>query len=135
MDSTTVVGPVISRHALKTINAHIQDALAKGAVNATPQQVMEQTLPEQGNYIHPTLLTGMNPEMIMMQEETFGPVVAVCGVDSDEEAIKLMNGSKYGLTASVWTADIAKGKATIRQLEAGTVFVNRCDYPNPVSSQ
>jgi acyl-CoA reductase-like NAD-dependent aldehyde dehydrogenase len=84
--------------------------------------------------MHPTLLTGMNHEMIMMQEETFGPVVAVCQVKNDDEAIHLMNDSKYGLTASVWTTDIANGAKLIRRLEAGTVFVNRCDYPNPVSS-
>ena len=68
-----------------------------------------------------------------MREETFGPIIPVAKVGSDEEAIRLMNDSDYGLTASVWTNDISRGNEIIEQLEAGTVFVNRCDYPNPVS--
>ena len=69
--------------------------------------------------------------MEVMVEETFGPVIPVAKVSSDEQAIKLMNESEYGLTASVWTKDIARGSEIIEELDAGTVFVNRCDYPNP----
>lgn len=70
--------------------------------------------------------------MLTMREETFGPVMPIMKVSSDEEAVALMNDSDYGLTASVWTKDIARGEEIIDQIEAGTVFINRCDYPAPV---
>lgn len=71
--------------------------------------------------------------MRVMREETFGPIIPVASVSSDDEAIRLMNDSQYGLTASVWTKNLAKGEELIERLEAGTVFVNRADYPSPVS--
>lgn len=70
--------------------------------------------------------------MITMKEETFGPVMPIMKVSSDDEAVALMNDSDYGLTASVWTRDVACGEELIERLEAGTVFINRCDYPSPV---
>lgn len=70
--------------------------------------------------------------MLTMKEETFGPVMPIMKVSSDEEAVSLMNDSTYGLTASVWTRDIARGEELIDSIEAGTVFINRCDYPSPV---
>lgn len=70
--------------------------------------------------------------MVTMKEETFGPVMPIMKVSSDEEAVALMNDSDYGLTASVWTKDMARGEELIDQIEAGTVFINRCDYPAPV---
>lgn len=71
--------------------------------------------------------------MITMKEETFGPVMPIMKVSSDEEAIALINDSDYGLTSSVWTKDLSEGEKVIDQIEAGTVFLNRCDYPAPVS--
>jgi acyl-CoA reductase-like NAD-dependent aldehyde dehydrogenase len=70
--------------------------------------------------------------MTVMKDETFGPVLPIMKVSSDEEAVALMNDSEYGLTASVWTRDIARGEELIAEIEAGTVFINRCDYPSPV---
>lgn len=70
--------------------------------------------------------------MRVMTEETFGPVLPIQKVSSDEEAVRLMNDSDYGLTASVWTKDLSKGEDLLEKLDAGTVFVNRCDYPSPV---
>ncbi|KAL4863300.1 Aldehyde/histidinol dehydrogenase [Aspergillus spectabilis] len=67
----------------------------------------------------------------VMNQETFGPVIPIIRVSSDEEAVKWMNESDYGLTASIWTKDLEAGEKLMRQLEAGTVFINRCDYPNP----
>jgi acyl-CoA reductase-like NAD-dependent aldehyde dehydrogenase len=72
--------------------------------------------------------------MRIMREETFGPIIPVAKVIGDNEAVRLMNDSDYGLTASVWTQDIDRGQQIADLLEAGTVFVNRCDYPSPVSS-
>lgn len=128
-----MVGPVISRAAEKNIKAQIQDALDKGAVDATPKNDSFASAPSSGNYVAPILLTNVTHNMEVMREETFGPVIPVAKVKDDEEAVRLMNDSDYGLTASVWTKDIARGEELIEQLEAGTVFINRCDYPNPVS--
>jgi acyl-CoA reductase-like NAD-dependent aldehyde dehydrogenase len=67
----------------------------------------------------------------VMTEETFGPVVGIMRVSSDDEAIRLMNDSRYGLTASIWTADLAAGDAIARKIATGTCFLNRCDYLDP----
>ncbi|OPB36270.1 aldehyde dehydrogenase [Trichoderma guizhouense] len=130
-DTKTMVGPVISRAAEKTINAQISDALAKGAVNATPENKSFTSASKDGNFVAPILLTNVTHDMDVMREETFGPVIPVAKVKDDDEAVRLMNDTEYGLTASVWTKDIARGEELIELLEAGTVFVNRCDYPNP----
>lgn len=66
-----------------------------------------------------------------MREETFGPLIPVQKVSSDEEAIALMNDSNFGLTASVWSKDIAKAQSLLKKVKAGTAFVNRSDFPAP----
>ncbi|OJJ76907.1 hypothetical protein ASPBRDRAFT_140287 [Aspergillus brasiliensis CBS 101740] len=130
-DKSTTTGPVVSQAALKNIQSHIDDALSKGAVNATPQNPTFENTPAEGNYQVPTVLTNVTHDMVVMREETFGPVMPIMKVSSDDEAIALMNDSDYGLTASVWTRDIAKGEELIERLDAGTVYINRCDYPSP----
>lgn len=129
----THVGPVISKRSKETIEAHIKEALENGAVDATPANSTFDSPPQDGNYVKPTLLTNVNHNMTVMKDETFGPVIPVMRVKDDAEAIKLMNDSEFGLTASIWTKDVEKGEELIEQVEAGTVFVNRCDYPSPVS--
>jgi len=69
--------------------------------------------------------------MLVMREETFGPVAAVAAVDDDTEAIARMNDSDLGLTASVWTRDLAAARHLGSRIEAGTVFMNRCDFLDP----
>lgn len=132
-DKTTHIGPVISKRSKDTIEAHVKDALDKGAKDATPENETFKSPPAYGNFVKPTLLTGVDHSMTVMTEETFGPVIPVMKVKSDEEAIKLMNDSEFGLTASIWTKDTKKGEELAENVEAGTVFVNRCDYPSPVS--
>lgn len=133
-DKSTHVGPVVSKRSAETIQAHIKDAVDKGAKNATPENDTFRNPPADGNYVAPTLLTGVTHEMAVMTEETFGPVIPVMKVKDDAEAIRLMNDSQFGLTASIWTKDVPKGHELIDDVEAGTVFVNRCDYPAPVCS-
>lgn len=132
-DKNTNVGPVISQASKTSIEKQIEDALAKGALDATPENASFQNPPTEGNYVAPRLLLNVTHDMVVLKEETFGPVIPVAKVSSDEEAVKLMNDSDYGLTASVWTKDLQRGEELIQELEAGTVFINRADYPSPVS--
>lgn len=131
-DENTQVGPVISKHARETILSHISEAVGKGAKDETPTNVTFENFPSDGNYVKPTLLTGVNHDMVVMTQETFGPVIPVMKVEGDDEAVKLMNDSEFGLTASVWSRDIAGAEKLVEGVEAGTVFINRSDYPSPV---
>lgn len=130
-DKSTQIGPVISKRSQAAIDAHIHDALWKGAKNATPENASFASPPAEGNFVAPTLLVGVDHSMAVMTEETFGPVIPVMKVSGDEEAVKLMNDSEFGLTASIWTADTKRGEELAGEVEAGTVFVNRCDFPSP----
>ncbi|KAF4555547.1 Aldehyde dehydrogenase-like protein 16 [Elsinoe fawcettii] len=130
-DKGTHVGPVVSKRSAETIRTHIEDALSKGAQDATPKNESFQNPPKDGNYVAPTVLINVSHDMIVMKEETFGPVVPIMKVKSDDEAVKLMNDSEFGLTASIWTKDVEKGNQLADDIDAGTVFVNRADYPSP----
>lgn len=133
-DPKTQIGPVISKRAKETIQAHVADAIKKGAKDETPANDTFENFPSDGNYVKPTLLTGANHEMVIMTEETFGPVIPVMKVSGDAEAVRLMNDSTFGLTASVWTKDVPAAEKLVEEIEAGTVFVNRSDFPSPVST-
>ena len=132
MDPSTSVGPVVSRKSMNTIHAHIQDALEKGAKDVTPDNSSFVVPRPDGNYVKPTLLVGVTHDMDIMNEETFGPVIPVMKVGDDDEAIRLMNDSEFGLTASIWTRNEVVGEELAHSVEAGTVFLNRSDYPSAV---
>lgn len=132
-DKATHLGPVVSKRSKEMIEAHVKDALDKGAKDATPENESFMSPPADGNYVKPTLLTNVDHSMTVMTEETFGPVIPVMKVSGDDEAIRYMNDSEFGLTASIWTRDTDKGAELATSVEAGTVFVNRCDFPSPVS--
>ncbi|KAK3292116.1 Aldehyde/histidinol dehydrogenase [Chaetomium fimeti] len=131
LDKDTHLGPVVSKKSQEAIERHVKDALDKGAVNATPANETFSKLPERGNFVVPTLLTNVTHDMKVMKDETFGPIIPVMKVKTDDEAVKLMNDSEFGLTASIWTKDTDKGYELCDGVEAGTVFVNRCDFPSP----
>jgi acyl-CoA reductase-like NAD-dependent aldehyde dehydrogenase len=82
-------------------------------------------------WLAPQVLTDVDHTMQVMTEESFGPVVGLMKVSGDEEAVRLMNDSPYGLTASVWTRDEAAAERIGSELETGTVYMNRCDYLDP----
>lgn len=124
---TTTLGPVVSGHAAESIRRQVADALAQGARMAIGAG-METS---HGPYVPATVLTGVDHSMAIMTEETFGPTVGIMPVDGDDMAIRLMNDSRYGLSASVWTGDRAAGAAILGRVATGTGFVNRCDYLDP----
>ncbi|KAL4932342.1 aldehyde dehydrogenase family protein [Aspergillus undulatus] len=130
-DKATTTGPVISHQAVKNIQSHIDEALSRGATDSTPVNPTFANPPSTGSFIAPRVLTNVSHDMRVMREETFGPVIPIMKVASDDEAVALMNDSNYGLTASVWTKDIKAGEDLIERIEAGTVFINRSDYPAP----
>lgn len=132
-DKATHVGPVISKAAKANILQQIKDAIEAGAKDETPENASFAHLPAEGNYVKPTLLTNVSHNMSIMRDETFGPVIPVMKVSSDDKAIELMNDSEFGLTASIWTKDVEVGEKLTERVEAGTCFVNRADYPSPVS--
>lgn len=126
----TTLGPVVRSSSADFIRDQINEALGQGAVAHIDSQDFK--MDKQGTpYLAPQVLTGVNHSMRIMTEETFGPVVGIMSVSSDEEAIRLMNDSIYGLTAAVFTRDIDKGIAIGEQLQTGTFFLNRCDYLDP----
>ncbi|EWY96419.1 NAD-dependent aldehyde dehydrogenase [Fusarium oxysporum NRRL 32931] len=128
----TQLGPVVSKRSKQTAEEHIKDAVDSGAKDATPENETFSNPPTKGNFVKPTLLTGVNHSMRVMTEESFAPIIPVMKVKDDSEAVKYMNDSEFGLTASIWTKDTDKGYELAEDVEAGTVFVNRCDYPAPV---
>jgi acyl-CoA reductase-like NAD-dependent aldehyde dehydrogenase len=113
------IGPLINDAAVAQITAQFDDAIARGATVAARADA-----PAARSFFPPTVLTGITDEMKVMQEETFGPLLPVIKVRDAEEAIRRANDSPFGLSASVWTRDRARGAAIARELEAGTVMIN-----------
>ncbi|MGA9308371.1 MAG: aldehyde dehydrogenase family protein [Candidatus Sulfotelmatobacter sp.] len=121
LDGETDIGPMIHQRQLRIVEAHVEDAVARGARVLTGGS-RSQELGE--NFYRPTVLADVTREMRIMREETFGPVLPVMAFDSDDEAMRLANDSEYGLAASVWTRDRARGERLARRIKAGTVMVN-----------
>ena len=115
------IGPLIRERQLHTVEQHVEDARLRGARVLTGGQRRRSLGP---TYYAPTVLADVTHEMLVMREETFGPVLPLMAFDSDEDAIRLANDSEYGLAGSVWTRDRARGERVARQINAGTVMVN-----------
>ncbi len=128
LDDATTMGPLIDERALEAVHAQLRDALAKGARIVSGGRRWKDG---RGWYWEPTLIADCPADADVMREETFGPIVPVCAVKGDAEALALMNDSRYGLTASIWTKDPARVERIARDLDVGTVFQNRCDYLDP----
>ena len=121
LDAHSDVGPMIQERQVRIVEAHVEDAKARGA------RVLAggNRLPELGaNFYAPTVLAGVTQDMRIMREETFGPVLPVMACADDDEAVRLANDSEYGLAASVWTRDAKRGERLARRIHAGTVMVN-----------
>ena len=121
LDYSAGMGSLISAQQLQTVRHHVDDAVAKGATVLTGGRARPDVGP---NFYEPTILTGVREDMAAFHDETFGPVVSLYPVDSEEEAIAKANDSPYGLNFSVWTGDPKRGRRVAAQLQAGTVNVN-----------
>jgi acyl-CoA reductase-like NAD-dependent aldehyde dehydrogenase len=126
LDPRTTLGPMVRADAAEAVRAQIRDAIGRGARALLPVDDSKET-----PYLPPQVLVGVNHGMAVMTEETFGPVVGIQPVSDDQEAVRLMNDSRYGLTASIWTADAEAALAMGERVESGTWFMNRCDYLDP----
>ncbi|XLX41109.1 aldehyde dehydrogenase family protein [Ectopseudomonas mendocina] len=129
-DPQTTLGPLVRAEAADFVRTQIAEALEQGArAHIDPA---EFPLDAPGTpYLAPQVLTNVNHEMRVMTEESFGPVVGIQKVASDEEALALMNDSEFGLTAAIFSRDVDAAMALADRVEAGTVFLNRCDYLDP----
>jgi acyl-CoA reductase-like NAD-dependent aldehyde dehydrogenase len=126
----TDVGAMSSERQLSIVDDHVQDAIQRGAVIPTGGR---RNPAFEGSFYEPTVLTGVDHGMEIMREETFGPVLPIMTFKSDAEAVALANESIYGLTASVWTRDIARGRRLAEQIDAGTVMVNEVVYTHALA--
>ena len=129
-DANTNLGPMVRRSAADFVRAQIAEAVAQGAKSLVDEAAFPAS--QVGTaYLSPHVLVNVNHNMRVMREESFGPVVGIMAVQDDEEAIRLMNDSDFGLTASIWTQDALAAEALAGQIATGTVFMNRCDYLDP----
>lgn len=130
LQQDTTIGPMVNSTAATFVRAQIHDALARGAVALVSETEFAASVPGTP-YLGPTVLVNVDHSMSVMRDESFGPVIGIMRVKSDDEAAALMNDSPYGLTASVWTSDQDAAIRIGNHIETGTVYMNRCDYVDP----
>jgi succinate-semialdehyde dehydrogenase/glutarate-semialdehyde dehydrogenase len=124
------LGSMTSEAQLRTVERHVYEATARGAKALTGGERVPDV---PGPFFPPTVLTNVDHDMEVMREETFGPVLPIMTFRNDDEAVRLANDSIYGLTASVWTTDMARGKKLAERIESGTVMVNEVLYTHGIA--
>ena len=129
LDETTTLGPMAHVRFAEEVRAQTADAVARGATALVDPALFPED--DGAAYLMPQILTNVTHDMRVMRDESFGPVVGIMKVENDGQAIELMNDSDFGLTASLWTADAGRAAKIGRQIETGTVFMNRADYLDP----
>ncbi|MBC7872018.1 MAG: aldehyde dehydrogenase family protein [Chitinophagaceae bacterium] len=130
LEAATTLGPLVRTRSAEFVREQIQQAVQMGAkalLNAEEFAAYAENSP----YLAPQILVGVDHRMSIMIDETFGPVLSIMRVQDDEEAIRLMNDSQYGLTASIWTRSEDDALAIGDRVNTGTWFMNRCDYLDP----
>jgi acyl-CoA reductase-like NAD-dependent aldehyde dehydrogenase len=129
LEQDTTLGPMAHKRFAATVRDQVSKAIAKGAKALVDPKLFPQD--DGGAYLAPQVLVDVDHTMDVMTEESFGPVVGIMKVKNDAEALELMNDCKYGLTASLWTKDAERAARIGREIETGTVFMNRADYLDP----
>jgi len=127
LDPDTMMGPMANVRFAREVRAQIDEALADGAT----AHIDTMPADDGGAYLTPQVLTNVTHKMRVMRDESFGPVIGIMPVKDDEEAVKLMNDSQFGLTAAIFSKDADAVEAIADRIETGTVFMNRCDYLDP----
>jgi len=123
----TYIGAITRAPQLDVLDAQVADARAKGATLHTGGH----RLPGPGNWFAPTVFSGVSHDMMLMVEESFGPVIGIQKVAGDDEAVQLMNDTRYGLTAGVYTPDSERAHAVLSRINAGSLYWNCCDRVSP----
>ena len=127
MSENTYIGAMTRSAQLDVLDAQVNDAKYKGAT----LHIGGHRLPGPGNWYMPTVFSNVNHTMELMLEESFGPIIGIQKVSSDEEAVALMNDTRYGLTAGVFTPDEARARSLLSRVNAGSVYWNCCDRVSP----
>ena len=130
LKSETNLGPVVKLSAAQSIRLQVKEAISNGAkdiIGKTNFKISEDS----NCYVSPSVLIDVDHSMNYMMEETFGPTVGIMKVNNENEAVKLMNDSPYGLTACIWTSDKEFAEKFGPKISTGTFFMNRCDYLDP----
>ena len=117
LDPETLIGPLVSERQVERVRSFLEGVETDGGTIATGGEI-------DGLYVRPTVVTDVRPDSRVASEEVFGPVVCVFAADGEEEAIEIANRVRYGLGASVWSADISRALRVVRRLEAGDVWIN-----------
>ena len=128
LDPSIQMGPVIDQYQVDSVLEYIESGKNEGATLVCGGKRLTGNAYDMGNYVEPTIFGDVNNSMKIAQEEIFGPVLCVIKFKDEGEAIKIANGTKYGLGAAVWTKDINRAMRVSRQMQAGTVWIN--DYLN-----
>jgi acyl-CoA reductase-like NAD-dependent aldehyde dehydrogenase len=126
-DEATYIGAITRAPQLAVLESQVADAMAKGAA----LRIGGRRIAQPGNWFEPTVLTGVDHSMALMREESFGPIIGIQAVGGDEEAVALMNDTRYGLTAGVYTPDESRARALLARVHAGSVYWNCCDRVSP----
>jgi acyl-CoA reductase-like NAD-dependent aldehyde dehydrogenase len=130
LDPSTNLGPMVRSSAATFVRSQIREAIEGGARPLLDEQQFAASV-EGTPYLAPQLLVDVHHGMSVMHEESFGPVAGIIKVGDDDEAVVGMNDSTFGLSASVWTRDVDAARALGARVQAGTFFMNRCDYLDP----
>ncbi len=129
LSEVTYLGPLAQKKQISVLQEQIDEAVRRGAKVLLGGKAMHVN--GHGNYFEPTVLVSVSNDMLLMQEESFGPIIGIMPVAGDEEALRLMNDSRFGLTASIWSRDQEAALQLAAHIQAGTVYLNRCDYLDP----
>ncbi|MGZ4213186.1 MAG: aldehyde dehydrogenase family protein [Actinomycetota bacterium] len=127
LETTTMVGPLVSRTQLERVSKYLEVGPSEGAQVRLGGHPMEG----KGYFVEPTIFTGVNPDMRIAQEEIFGPVLSVIPFKDIDDAIRIANNTMYGLAAAVWTRDLSTAHRMARGIRAGTVWVNNYGGSDP----